>query len=367
MGNIDLFDAVIAAAGNSIRMGADKVLLPVGNDSVLLRTVSVFYNHPKINRIVLVIKKNDFDSAFSIIKALDTERFRIVEGGDSRAESVEKGLSYCVCEGVLIHDGARPFVSPKLIDSVIESVLRHGSGVPALPLPDSVRKVDNGVITGIEDREKMRIVQTPQGFLLNEIKAAYSLRGKELFTDDSEIYARFIKPPAVVNGEERNIKITTLGNYFGLNSNIGIGYDIHRLVPFRKLILGGIEIASEKGALAHSDGDAVIHALIDALLSAAGQRDIGCRFPDTDPAYRDIDSTILLSGVMEIYNAKNFKISNVSVTVIIDKPKLADYIPLMALKLSNILGIPKEAVAIAAKTTEGTSETVSAYAAVIIT
>lgn len=363
-----IFDVILLAGGSGVRMGRDKLMLTVGEDILLARAAEAFAYRADIGKIILVLRKDLFDVGRAVAERFGTEKFLFVEGGKSRTQSVENGLREAAAEGVLIHDGARPFVSPALIDAVAASVCKYGSGIPATPVADSLRYVSEGVISGAAERSGLCTVQTPQGFITKEIIRAYSLRGGRDYTDDSALYAETIALPHIVNGDERNIKVTTLGTYFGLNSKIGIGCDIHRLERFRKLVLGGIEIPCDKGALAHSDGDAAVHALIDALLSAIGEHDIGTMFPDTDPRYRDIDSTILLSEVMEMYRKSNYKLSNVSLTIIIDKPKLADYIPLMKIKLGNLLNIPMSVIAIAAKTTENTKmDTVEAYCAVITT
>lgn len=154
-----------------------------------------------------------------------------------------------------------------------------------------------------------------------------------------------------------------------IEGNIGFGYDIHQLVPSRKLVIGGIEIDYHLGALAHSDGDVLIHALIDAILTGIGSLDIGSHFPDTDRKYFGIDSTILLSEVMTICHSKGYKINNVSLTVILEEPKLADYIPIMKVKLANLLKVNVSDIGIAAKTNEklglaGESKAIIAFAAV---
>jgi len=364
-----LFDAVILAGGSGLRMGQDKLLLSIGEDTVLARAVEPFAARGDIDKIILVLRPDLFDVGKTVADRFGIGRFRFVPGGATRTLSVENGLSAAEAEGVLIHDAARPFVTNELLDRITSSVSVYGSGVPALPLTDSVRRVSDHHITGEVDRAALYTVQTPQGFLTSEIKKAYALRAGREFTDDSALFAEFCTIPRIVNGDDRNIKLTNLGTYFGLNAKIGCGYDLHRLVPFRKLVLGGIEIPYDKGALAHSDGDAVIHALIDALLMAVGEPDIGTHFPDTDPKYRDIDSTILLSDIAALYRHQNFKISNISITIIADKPKLADYIPLMKLKLGNILHVDPSLIGIGAKTTEGTrtEEAAEAYATVIIT
>lgn len=363
------FDAVIVGSGKAVRMGLDKLTLSVGSDLILSRAAEPFAAHKDIDKIILVLRKDLFGIGKGIAEKFPDKKFVIVEGGDTRTRSVEKGLAEANSEGVLIHDAARPFVSGKVIDGVIESVKKYGSGIPAIPVADSVRTVKGGRVVGFPDRSEMYAAQTPQGFVTEQIKRAYALRGAEDFSDDSAVYARFIGSPAVTKGDERNAKITTLGDYFGLNSKIGIGYDIHRLVEGRPLVLGGVRIDYSKGSLAHSDGDGVVHALIDALLSAVGERDIGNLYPDTDPRYKDIDSLELLAGVMRMYKERNHKVSNVSIIIIADKPKLAGYIPLMKQKLSEALGISASLIGISAKTTENTQteEAVQCCAAALVT
>lgn len=364
------FDVIVLAGGSGQRMGCDKLLLGVGEDLLLSRAIQPFIGRSDINNIILVMRKDIFDIGNAIAQRFTRQNFLFVEGGDTRFLSVNNGLNAVTADGVLIHDGARPFVTAEIIDEITSSVAQYGSGIPTIAVADSIRITQDGAICGAANRDSFVSVQTPQGFATKDIRRAFDLCGKgEQYTDESALYAQYIGNPKITKGSDRNIKVTTLGNYYGLNAKIGIGYDIHTLIPFRPLVLGGIQIDYDKGCLAHSDGDAVIHALIDALLSAIGERDIGTRFADTDPKYRDIDSTLLLSDVMDLYRQSNFKPSNISIIIIADKPKLADYIPLMKIKLSNILGIHSSLIGISAKTTEGTrtEEAIEVYAAAIVT
>lgn len=361
------FDAVIVAAGSSVRFGENKLFAAVANETVLQRTVGVFVAHPKIDNIIIVYRKADFDLITASLKDFGLNRFRFVKGGSTRTESVENGLNEVTAANVLIHDGARPFVSEELIDRVIASVEAFGSGIPATPLSDSVRVVKDGLITGEFPRENVVSVQTPQGFSSELIKRAFSKRNGADYTDESLLFSEKIASPAVVKGDERNTKITTLGNYYGINANIGIGYDLHLLTYGRKFMLCGIELEYPLGPMAVSDGDAGIHALIDALLSAIGSRDIGSHFPENDPRCDGLDSAIMLTEVMSELRRSNFKVSNAAITLILDKPKLADYIPVMKVKLARLMDMPSEQVAISAKTTEGTNpDTVTAYAVVTV-
>lgn len=345
------FDAVIVAAGESSRAGKNKLAFRIGRETVLERAVKPFVASDKIASVTVVTPDGNPPEFF---RRQDYARINFVAGGDARWKSVLNGLKRCSSEGVLIHDGARPFLSEALLNAVIEGVEKHGSAVPALPVSDSVRLAEQDRITSAFPREKLVAVQTPQGFLRKELLAAFAATPETEFTDESERYSAYDAQGAhIIAGDERNIKITTEGDYLALNKRIGIGYDLHRMVPFGKLMLCGVEIASDMGVSAHSDGDAAIHALIDALLSAAGERDIGYHFPDTDPAYDGIDSAILLTETVEILKRKNLRPISANIVIRLQRPKLTDYIPVMRLKIASLLGIDAEDVSVAAKTGEG--------------
>lgn len=351
------FDVIICASGESTRMGENKLKFDVGGMSVLKRSITAFYTLPFVKKIIVVTKKEEIDFVLSAINGLDKTKFEIAIGGNTRTESVKNGLQLASAAGVLIHDAARPFVSQEIIEKVAKSVEINGSGVPALAVNDSVRLVENDKIVGGFERDNLRFVQTPQGFLTDELKSCFTkLAPNESATDESELYARFVAPVSIVDGSHDNRKLTTMGDYLGANMRVGIGYDIHRLIPFKKLMLGGIEVEYHLGSLAHSDGDVVIHALIDALLSASGELDIGSHFPDNAPEYLDIDSAILLSKTMEIIKKKGYIVNNASLIIIAEAPKLADYIPLMRIKLARLMGISYENISIAAKTNEKVGE-----------
>ncbi|MBR2349833.1 MAG: 2-C-methyl-D-erythritol 2,4-cyclodiphosphate synthase [Clostridia bacterium] len=362
------FDLVIVAGGSSSRAGENKLRFNIGNQSVLERTINAFFAVENIQKIILVVREDDMDFAKEIVDGFYApHRFEIVLGGETRSKSVYNGLLKATAEGVLIHDGARPYVDCDLIERVMLSVERYGSGIPALPLADSVRVVEDDNIVDEANRDKLYRVQTPQGFKLNELLSCYA-NGKE-YTDESLLYSTYVAPARIVEGSERNVKLTTAGDLTSLSSRVGIGYDLHKLALFRKLVLGGIEIAYDYGCVAHSDGDVVIHALIDAILSAIGERDIGTLFPDDDPKYLDIDSTLLLTEVMELCTRKNYRIKSASVIIVLQKPRIGDYIPIMRVKLANIMGIKSADVAISAKTNEGVGDigegkAVAAYASV---
>jgi 2-C-methyl-D-erythritol 4-phosphate cytidylyltransferase/2-C-methyl-D-erythritol 2,4-cyclodiphosphate synthase len=364
LGGSVMFDVIIVASGKSSRMGTiNKLLFEIGSESVLSKSIRAFISHPKITSIIIVTNS---DSIRDVLSAFPQEKVICVAGGETRSDSVESGLKCAQSDYVLIHDAARPFVSSDLVSRIMESVEKKGSGIPVLPISDSVGEISNtGELVG-RAKNKHVSIQTPQGFITTEIKKAYELRNGITYPDESSLYISTLnKQPLTVIGDSNNIKLTTPADLFGLNSLIGIGYDLHRLIPNRKLVLGGIEIASDLGPLAHSDGDALIHALIDALLSAMGSVDIGTHFPNTSPQFKDADSTILLSNVYEMLKSKHLTVSNISLIAILDSPKLSDYIPLMKIKISNLLNISQDMIGISAKTSEGTHlNMLEAFAAV---
>lgn len=344
-------DLVIVAAGSGLRMGRDKMFLPVGNDLLLFRTLSVFAERKEFQHIIVVLKSGNEDYIPQIEKEFPNTTFLFAVGGKTRAQSVLNGLKLSDADVVLVHDGARPFVSPALVDEILENAARYGSAVPVLPMQDSIRVKSGDELTATADRATLYRVQTPQAFPRKALVSALSNHPDS--TDESEAMLRSDFSPHCVKGEEKNLKVTDIGTYFGLNSKIGTGFDVHRLAYGYSLVLGGITLDYEKGAIAHSDGDALIHALIDALYSAVGERDIGTHYPDTDKKYRDIDSTLLLSDTMEYYRAHNVAVSNVSCTIFLEQPKLSEFIPLMQVKLGHIMGISPSQISIAAKTGEG--------------
>lgn len=363
------FDLVIVAGGLGSRAGGDKLRFALRDTTVLERTVDAFLRVNDIEKIVIVMRESDLSFGQEIKEKLGDNRIVFALGGTTRAQSVKNGLALCNANGVLVHDGARPYVDCALIKRVMESVEKYGSGIPALPLSDSVREVENGGVVAEFNRDKLYVVQTPQGFLLDDLLKSYE-SGCD-FTDESLLYSRCVSPAHVVEGSERNVKLTTRGDFASLNARVGMGYDLHKLALFRKFMLGGVEISYEYGAIAHSDGDVIIHAIIDAILGAIGERDIGTLFPDDDPKYLDIDSSIMLSEVMDICREKNYKVAQANVVVVLQKPKIADYIPIMRIKLARILGISIENLTISAKTNEGVGEigegkAVSAYATVLV-
>lgn len=352
--------AVIPAAGSGSRAGFEKnkILQKYDGIPVLQRTVSAFAAAEQIGKIIVCIRECDRAEISALLS--DFTGVCLICGGATRTESVKNALEFLAKEQtppdyVLIHDAARPFVSTKIIRDCIETVRAFGSAVCSLPCTDTLVSASNGMVNGKLDRESTFLVQTPQGFSFPQLLAAYrKITPQDVFTDDAGVFAKYIAPPRLFTGERANIKLTFREDFCMTQFRTGIGIDTH---AFGKagdhITLGGVKIPSESGLLAHSDGDVLIHAVMDALLSAAGLFDIGHYFPDTDPQYKDTDSLILLANVKELIDKESFAVGNISAAIVAQKPKLAAYIPQMKQNLAHVLQISERNVGITAGTNEG--------------
>lgn len=351
--------AVIPAAGSGSRAGFEKnkILQKYDGIPVLRRTVSAFAAAEQIGKIIVCIRECDRAEISALLS--DFTGVCLICGGATRTESVKNALEFLAKEQtppdyVLIHDAARPFVSTKIIRDCIETVRAFGSAVCSLPCTDTLVSASNGMVNGKLDRESTFLVQTPQGFSFPQLLAAYrKITPQDVFTDDAGVFAKYIAPPRLFTGERANIKLTFREDFCMTQFRTGIGIDTH---AFGKtddhIMLGGVKIPSESGLLAHSDGDVLIHAVMDALLSAAGLFDIGHYFPDTDPQYKDTDSLILLANVKELIDKESFAVGNISAAIVAQKPKLAAYIPQMKQNLAHVLQISERNVGITAGTNE---------------
>jgi len=355
--------AVIVAAGKGERFGRDKIFLNIAGRPLIFWTLLKFEETDEVDEIILVLRKENLERGEEL-KQHFRKLFHIVLGGKERGDSVFNGLKNTKGDRVLIHDGARPLVSSQLIKRVIKELERYPAVVPCMRIPDTVKNLEGSKVQGVVDRNSIVAIQTPQGFKRDLIFEAYkrAIEEKKYFTDDSSLLEEVLGIKShCVEGEKNNIKITyeedikLLEAYLmkGGKLRIGIGFDSHRLVEGRKLFIGGVEIPSEKGALGHSDGDALIHAIIDAILGASGQKDIGVLFPDTDDKYRGISSITLLEKVREIIE-NEFEIVNIDSVVKLERPKISEYIPKMKKKIAEALKIPEERINIKGKTGEKT-------------
>lgn len=352
---------IIPCAGSGTRMGAkqNKIFLPLGGYSIIYRTVSIFYKHPDIKQIIIACKSED-EAPLRAELAVFAEKLVFCQGGATRCETVYNALQKVPQTSplVLIHDAVRPFVTSALIDACIAQCACKGSAVAAVPVKDTVKRCENGVVTQTLNREELYQIQTPQTFLRQEIINAYNNASWDGATDDAQVYERAGYKAHIILGDYKNIKLTTAEDMAMANAFLGgllrtgMGFDVHAFAFGRKLILGGVEIPYEKGLLGHSDADVLTHAVMDALLGAAALGDIGKCFPDTDNSYKDINSLILLERVYNLLCEKGFEIVNIDATVIAQAPKLAPYIDTMRQELAKVLKTDIQRISIKATTTE---------------
>lgn len=381
---------ILLAGGSGSRMGAsvNKVLLPVAGIPCIARSALAIA--PFVDHLVLVYRMEDETALRTAISGVPLScPISYTQGGKTRQESVHKGLqaiSDMVGKNVyvIIHDGARCLVDHATIMRVINSIRNNGTGAAAVSVVDTLRfESQNGQAGETVPRDSLRVMQTPQGADLYTLVKSFSIAEKEGYTgtDDVSVLSYAGIPVYFTRGNKMNFKITTqedltmaellLSVPFSPIIHVGHGYDVHQLAADRKLILCGVEIPHTMGLLGHSDADVALHALMDALLGAAGLGDIGTHFPDTDSKFKDISSMLLLSEVMEKLSSHGFIPVNVDITIVAQKPKLAPFIPIMKEKLAETLHLDVSNVNIKATTTEwlgfeGRMEGISAQAVCLI-
>ncbi len=379
--------AIIPAGGVGKRLKAQraKQYLLLDDVPVLVHTLKVFQQAKVIDEIILVLPPDDVASAQEqlINKYGLTKITAVVAGGKERQDSVRNGFAAITgeCDIVVIHDAVRPFVTKEMINQVVAAVKSFEAASVGVKAKDTIKetKKDNLVAATIP-RQNLWLTQTPQAFKFDLLKKAYTAayRDKYYGTDDASLVERIGAKVIMIEGCYENIKITTPEDLIlaealmkkksgEMNFRNGFGYDIHRFAKGRRLILGGVEIPFDRGLQGHSDADALIHAICDALLGASGCGDIGRHFPDTDSAYKDISSIILLKRVKKIIAEKGFSINNIDATVIMEKPKLAPYATQIVSNIARALDITETSVNIKAKTNEsigfiGRNEGVAVFA-----
>ena len=376
--------AVIVAAGSSTRMGCPKLWLPLAGKPVLWHTLQAF-DRSSVSQLVIVGREDDREQLATWSALLQTP-CAITVGGATRQQSVANGMAMVDPRATLvaIADGARPLITPDDIDRTIEAAASCGAAAQAVRVKDTIKQADaDNIITATPDRATLWQVQTPQVFdaaLYRRAMVAAKEGGWDL-TDDCQLVERIGASVTLVEGSYENLKITTPDDIPAAQAilmkrgvggmRIGHGYDVHRYADDRKLILGGVDIAFEKGLLGHSDADVLTHAIMDALCGAATLGDIGGLFPDTDPAYKGADSVELLRHVVRLVKEKGFQIENVDATVLCQRPKLKPHIPAMRERLAAALELDVECVNIKATTEEGlgftgTMEGVAAHAVCLL-
>jgi 2-C-methyl-D-erythritol 4-phosphate cytidylyltransferase/2-C-methyl-D-erythritol 2,4-cyclodiphosphate synthase len=389
--------AIIAAGGRGQRFGGaqPKQLLDVAGRTILQRSIDAFDEHPRIDAIVVAAPPEWTAQPHRYIRT-GTKPLTMIGGGDDRQASVANAFDavQASTDIVLVHDAARPFVSAGAIDRVIDAAVETGAAIVAVPARDTVKhaRLDGRVpfIDGTLPRERIYLAQTPQAFRYDVLWEAISLgRQGRTATDEAMLVEASGHAVRLVEGDATNIKITTpedvviaeaiaaIGTQSALNnpqsaiSRVGTGYDLHRLVDGRPLVVGGVTITAERGALGHSDADVVCHAATDAILGAACLGDIGRHFPDSDPRWKDASSIDLLARASALVREHGFAVANVDITVILERPKIKDYVAAMRAAVAKAIGLEDGAVSIKGKTNEGVDavgrgEAIAAHAVALL-
>jgi len=343
---------IILAGGESKRFKS-KIPKPYylyRGKPLLLHSIDKVKNYGKFNKIVLVINKKHK----TYIDKLKINGLKIIIGGNTRAESAYKGLQavkrYNV-KKVMIHDAARPNFSIKLLDKLFQELKLNDCVIPAIQSTDSIKQKSSNKVLNLK-RENIYLIQTPQAFNYIKLYKLQNNKGAEI-TDDANLFVKAGKKIKIIRGEMNNNKIT-INSDIKINSIIkyGLGFDIHRLVPNKKLYLGGVNIPFPLGTLGHSDGDPVLHAVIDAILGACKMGDIGEKFSDKNKKFKNIKSTILLSKIIEQIKIKNFLVNNIDINIITQKPKIQKYKKKITNCIAKICNISPSQINIKGKTTE---------------
>lgn len=382
--------AILLAAGSGLRLaghnqGLPKQFLSHQGEPLFWHSARTFARLPGLKGIIFVFPPRRADCPFEqngpeLAKTLNAGNrlglaVRYTTGGERRQDSVANGLAAlpAECDAVLVHDSARPFASATLMNRVLLALSAgHAAVIPGIAVPDTIKSVDGaGLVTRTHERGSLRAVQTPQGFLLGPLLKAHAMarqKGWEV-TDDASIMERCGFSVLVVEGEESNRKITTPGDLAllrdesngpsGMRKHMpelipcsGLGYDVHRYGGDRPFILGGVPIACDIMVAAHSDGDTLLHALMDALLGCIGGGDIGGLFPDSNPAFDNISSGILLAEVLERTKQAGLRLTGIDITIIAQAPRVAPHREAIAANLAKMLGLSRSLVNVKATTEE---------------
>ena len=350
---------ILVAAGKGARIGGDipKQYRKVGGKDVLRRTLEATRSEKRISETIIVVAKGDALIS-SLISDLDSVRY--VTGGATRTASVKAGLkalSDNPPDLVLIHDGARPFVSSEVIGGVIEALAMAPAVVPALPIPDALKSLDGTSV----DREQLRRVQTPQGFHFDKIWTAFEALAEDAsFADDIEVAKAAGLEIAFTAGDVNNFKVTYPEDFAKAEAMLttdtyiatGTGFDVHRFTDGDTMWLCGVPIDCGFTLLGHSDADVGLHALTDAILGALAFGDIGDHFPPTDPKWKGVSSDKFLEFAIEQVQARGGRLQHVDVTLICEKPKIKPHREAMREKVAELCGLPLSRVSVKATTTE---------------
>ncbi|MEE8188730.1 MAG: bifunctional 2-C-methyl-D-erythritol 4-phosphate cytidylyltransferase/2-C-methyl-D-erythritol 2,4-cyclodiphosphate synthase [Kiloniellales bacterium] len=357
--------ALVVAAGRGSRFGGElpKQYAPLGGRPLLGHSLAAFAAHSRIEAVRAVIHPDDralYDEAAAGLALAEP-----VPGGATRQDSVRLGLESLEAlapDAVLIHDGARPFISAAVIDRVLDGLGSAAGAIAALPVTDTLKRGETGLVTQTVTREGLWRAQTPQGFRYAEILAAHRTAAGEELTDDAAVAERAGLPVALVEGAAENIKVTTqedlaraarwLGGSGG-ETRVGQGFDVHRFAEGDHVMLCGVRIAHERGLAGHSDADVGLHALTDAILGALGAGDIGSHFPPSEARWKDADSALFVEHARDLVMARGGRVCHVDVTLICEHPKIGPLRAAMVTRIAELLRLGPDQVSVKATTTEG--------------
>lgn len=371
-----------------------KQFLLLAGTPLIVHTVRAFRQVPDIASVVVAAPAAHRDECRELLArhGLEAPFCTVVEGGATRQDSVRAALAQVSPEIalVLVHDAARPFVTPEIIVRCLDAAAASGAAIAAIPVRDTLKKAAGGNrISATVDRDGLWQAQTPQAARADLLRAAFAVAARDAFlgTDEAALIERLGHAVTLVEGAETNFKVTRPADLLlaeallgkkphpetGENAmfRIGHGYDAHRLVPDRPLVLGGVTVPHHLGLLGHSDADVLTHALCDAILGALAAGDIGRHFPDSDGAYKNIRSILLLEKVVALARERGYLLTNADLTVVAQRPKLAGFIPEMRTNLAAVCGVPADAINIKATTTEqmgfaGREEGIAAHAVALL-
>ncbi len=383
--------AVIVAGGSGLRAGGGlpKQYQLVGGKPVIRWTLEAFLSHPLVSRVQTVIGRGHEALFASATEGLHSLLIPVI-GGGSRQDSCREGLEACAqmdCAKVLIHDAARPFLSPDLITNVINELDHAAAVIPGLPVADTMKYAPSGLIERTVDRASLWFVQTPQGFQFEKILSAHRQAladGKTTFTDDAAVAEYAGMRVQIVAGEQKNRKLTTNHDIVEADREhsthkfvdlpdvrMGQGIDFHVFEKGNAVTLCGVKIPHTQKLKGHSDADVALHAVTDAILGSIGEADIGQHFPPTEKQWKGAPSSIFIAKAMELLAARGGVLSNVDITILAEAPRIGPHVAEMKTSLSNMLGIALDRIAIKATTTEkmgaiGRREGMSALAIVTV-
>ncbi|GAA0624290.1 bifunctional 2-C-methyl-D-erythritol 4-phosphate cytidylyltransferase/2-C-methyl-D-erythritol 2,4-cyclodiphosphate synthase [Brevundimonas kwangchunensis] len=354
------FAAIVVAAGSGSRSGGAKQWRALGGKPVIRWSVEALLKRGAED-VVVVIPAGSESEATEALTGLSG--WRTVCGGATRAESVKAGLDALGGSGerpVLVHDAARPFLSAAVIDRCIRALDEADGALPALPVADSLRRALDGLVARSVEREALWRAQTPQAFRLKTLADAYAIwPAGEVATDEATVVERAGGRVRIVEGDARLMKLTYPEDFAMAEAlvprtiRIGQGYDVHRWGPGESVWLCGLEIPHDQTLIGHSDADAGLHALTDAILGAIAEGDIGDHFPPTDPQWKGARSDVFLKHAVGLVKARGGRLSNVDVTLICEQPKVKPHRQAMRKRLAEILDLPLDAVSVKATTSEG--------------